>query len=58
MMNFDDKLFWLVVTMPYIQCIISFVLGGVIGAVAMAILDALPYYKDPNNIERSDDDGI
>ena len=57
-MSIDDKIFWLVVTMPIIQNVICFILGSIIGAVAMSIADAVEYYQDPYTIEGGEDDGV
>ena len=58
-MGWEDKLFWLVVSVPIIPCVISFIIGGVIGTLAMAILNATSDYKDPatwDYIEGGEDD--
>ena len=46
-MSWEDKIFWLVVSMPIIPCVICFMLGGIIGTVTMALLNAATDYKDP-----------
>ena len=45
--------------MPIIPCVISFIIGGVIGTLAMAMLNGVSDYKDPvtrDYIEAGEDD--
>lgn len=61
-MNIDDKIFWLIMTVPILPCCISFVLGGVIGSLTMSFLNDITEYKDPystwENVEKEvEEDG-
>lgn len=59
-MSIEDKLFVLVVTMPIIQNVICFIIGGVIGCLAMAICNAASDFEDPytDYYEGGEDDGV
>lgn len=39
-MSFEDKIFWLVITMPIIQNLLCFIVGAVFGIIILALLSA------------------
>lgn len=47
-MSVDDKIFWLMITMPIIPCVVSFILGGTFGVLIMAFMQGVGEYQDPS----------
>jgi riboflavin transporter FmnP len=38
-MSIEDEIFWLIINIPAIPCIVSFILGGIIATITMIILN-------------------